>query len=480
MTKIKYAFLKAFSKKPFLSLNLKLAVAIVIAALLMGGTFLLLSFAESVTAEKLYLNEKARNRLVNEKYVRFRDFVKENNVKGTDSRKLQQWVEDQEYTQLIVYDSKHDLFSAGWLVDTEKQEGADQSSTLARQRSAETDPGSEEQKSAAPREFKSDLNNRIVKFADQKYCVYLNVSPEYHWYDMMDILKIVLSAAVFLLVILLYNRRVLRRVIDLSDVVYEISEGDLDKEIRTGARDEIGNLASSVDTMRNSIIEKMNNEKAAFDANTQLITAMSHDIRTPLTSLIGYLDIIEGQEYTSEEELRRYIASCRDKAFQLKDLSDKLFRYFLVFGKDQEKELEEVDGGILFQQILVEHVAEVMSYEYKVELQYHIPEGVMVEVDISAIRRLFDNLFSIIMKYANFHFPVEIKADVIAGRLKFVLQNHIWEEAKKVESTRIGVRTCKKICEDMHATFHAMEEEKIYTTEILFPIRENKAEEQTC
>ena len=121
-----------------------------------------------------------------------------------------------------------------------------------------------------------------------------------------------------------------------------------------------------------------------------------------------------------------------------------------------------------------------MSYEYKVELQYHIPEGVMVEVDISAIRRLFDNLFSNIMKYANFHFPVEIKADVIAGRLKFFLQNHICEEAKKVESTRIGVRTCKKICEDMHATFHAMEEEKIYTTEILFPIRENKAEEQTC
>ncbi|NLD10800.1 MAG: HAMP domain-containing histidine kinase, partial [Clostridiales bacterium] len=269
-----------------------------------------------------------------------------------------------------------------------------------------------------------------------------------------------------------------RRVITLSDDVRKISEGDLKRNIATVHNDEIGKLAGSVDTMRNAILEKMDNEKAAWDANTQLITSMSHDIRTPLTSLIGYLDIIEGKKFNSYEELDKYIASCREKAFQLKDLSDKLFQYFLVFGnKDQGKNMEKLDAGILFQQILVEHVAEAISYGNNINLQYNIPEQVMVETDISSLRRLFDYLFSNIMKYANTKFAVEVKADVIRDKIKIVLQNHIWDEAKKVESTKIGVKTCKKICEDMNGTFKAMEEEKIYTTEILFPIVEGDEEE---
>ena len=76
--------------------------------------------------------------------------------------------------------------------------------------------------------------------------------------------------------------------------------------------DEIGTLAASVDSMRNSIVETMRSEKAAWNSNTALITAMSHDIRTPLTSLVGYLDIIEGGKYKSEEELIHYIKSSRE------------------------------------------------------------------------------------------------------------------------------------------------------------------------
>ena len=61
---------------------------------------------------------------------------------------------------------------------------------------------------------------------------------------------------------------------------------------------------------------------------------MSHDIRTPLTTLIGYLDILDSGDYRSQEELERYIGNCKQKALQLKDLSDKMFQYFLVFGRD--------------------------------------------------------------------------------------------------------------------------------------------------
>ena len=89
---------------------------------------------------------------------------------------------------------------------------------------------------------------------------------------------------------------------------------------------------------------------------------------------------------------------------------------------------------------------------------------------MSGVHRIFDNLFSNMMKYASEKFPIEVKGSLIQNKVKLVFQNHIREEAKKVESTKIGVKTCQRLVQDLHGSFHVMEEEKIYTTEILFPV----------
>ena len=258
----------------------------------------------------------------------------------------------------------------------------------------------------------------------------------------------------------------------MASEVEMVSAGQLDKEIQSIRNDEIGTLAASVNTMRNSIIEKHNNEKEAWAANNQLITSMSHDIRTPLTSLIGYLDIIEGKKYDSQETLDKYISSCREKAFQLKDLSDKLFQYFLVFGnKENDMNLERFDASILFQQLLSEHCAEIISYGYKVEFYFNIPE-VEIMADVSALRRLFDNIFSNIMKYADKRENVCIYAETENNQIKVLAINGMPEEAKKVESTRIGLKTCEKICSDQGGQFSYDEQERIFTVRILLPIVE--------
>ena len=229
-------------------------------------------------------------------------------------------------------------------------------------------------------------------------------------------------------------------------------------------------LADGVNVMRDSIIQKHQSEKDAWEANNQLITSMSHDIRTPLTSMIGYLDIIEGRKYESQEDLERYISSCRDKAFQLKDLSDKLFQYFLVFGnKANDREMEVFDASILFQQLLSEHSAEIISYGYQVEFYFNIPE-VQIKADISGLRRLFDNIFSNIMKYADKKEVVCIYAETEADNVKILAINGMPEEAKKVESTRIGLKTCEKICSDLGGDFSYDEQERIFTVRILIPI----------
>jgi signal transduction histidine kinase len=456
-------FFRFLKKKRFMSLNVKLALVVLLAVILTVVTYGLLALFEDATTNKIFLSQYAKERTVDDRYQDLENLIKEDHVKGTNSGALKRWMKDESYTEIVISDGKKDIFSAGgWVASTGSTAGPMGSTTEPKERNLRKDLTKE----------KEDLYNRKVKFADRTYNVFINVYREYQWQMIMGIVEIVASAVVFLLTLLFYSKSMTNRIIRLSDVVQRVSGGELKAEITVSHNDEIANLAKNVDLMRNSILEKMDSEKAAQEANAELITSMSHDIRTPLTSLIGYLDIIRGGKYNSQEELDSFINSSVEKALQLKDLSDKLFQYFLVFSSEErERDMEILDGGILFQQLLAEHISEVITYGYKVNLQYSVPEGVLVNTEISAMQRLFDNLFSNIMKYANTEFQVEIKADLLPdrSRIKIVMQNHISEDARKVESNKIGVKTCKKICEDLDAGFHVMEEEKIYTTEIIYP-----------
>ena len=123
-----------------------------------------------------------------------------------------------------------------------------------------------------------------------------------------------------------------RTVQTLSRQVRQVSRGDLGMQIQAQTSDEIGQLALDVDAMRLSIIDKLQREEEAWKANSQLITAISHDVRTPLTALMGYLEIL-ADETLSSEERNAYLDICKNNALRLKGLTDELFGFFLVFGK---------------------------------------------------------------------------------------------------------------------------------------------------
>lgn len=466
------SFINSTIERYFSALNVKLMFVVFIAAIIAVITFWGMVIFEDYVANKFFLSDIAKKKVVDTRYKELQAYIKENSVKGTDNQKLQKWLDKRRYTQLLVWDNRRDVFSGGWIVNYGDEKDDQNIDTTVQENKQEIIINKKNNtKRVGSKDFIEDIYNRYVTFDDGKYYVYINVNKEKYWYKVMGIATLSISFLVFMLIIMVYNGMVLNRVKKLSGEVSRISEGNLDGEIYKGKMDEIGTLAASVDSMRNSIVETMRSEKAAWNSNTALITAMSHDIRTPLTSLVGYLDIIEGGKYKSEEELIHYIKSSREKAIQLKDLSDKLFNYFLFFGNaSQDKNLENMDAGILFSQILMEHVTEIVSKELEVDLDFDILEGVTAAVEVSAIRRLFDNLFSNILKYASKDFPVKVMGEATNNEIRIILSNHITEEAKKVESTKIGVKTCRKICQDMGGDFLVTDRDKIYTTEVIFPV----------
>lgn len=462
--------------KVYISLNLKITTAIFVGLALAVFMYAFCGWFENYVTVKKFTSEAAVEENIGTVYESLERYIETKHVKATDREALSAWHKKQEYTYFYVYDNYQNYFDAGWWSNPNAEPSESDKSDSEANLSDNIKIG--EGKRIDEENFQVDVKNRIVEFEDGKYYVFIDQYREQHWQQIMKLITIVLCFLTLLTTILVYNGRMLKRIILLASEVKRVSDGDWDFNIRARHNDELGELAEGVDNMRTALIEKHKNERAAWDANTQLITSMSHDVRTPLTSMIGYLDIIEGKKYETTEQLDKYVSSCREKAFQLKDLSDKLFQYFLVFGNNENsRELERYDASILFQQLLSEHCAEIISYGYCVDFQFAISE-VDVMTDLSGARRLFDNIFSNIMKYADKKVPIGIFAetDPDGKEIKIKITNAIMENAKKVESTRIGLKTCEKICSDLKGYFNYDEQEHVFAANMGFPVAPPKEE----
>lgn len=451
-----------------------MTTVIILGVVFMVGVYFFIGPATDQIVQKHYYSETNIKKRIDNLYTDLEKYIVDNDVKAEDGKKLNKWVKEKKYAYLSVYTHNNNYFeSALWGESTDsgamKQITGDSAETEANLARAAGKTIETIDNDPIPG-FQGDVKNRIVKFEDGRFYVFIDDYSEERFIEIMETSRLILCFLTLLSTILIYNRFITKRVIRLSKQVKDISEGDLDRTITIRNNDEITSLSIGVDEMRKSVIEKLENEQEAWDANCKLITAMSHDIRTPLTLLIGYLDIIDGKKYQSEEELDRYITTCRAKAFQLKDLSDKLFQYFLVFGnQENDLKLEEVDANILFEQILGEHIVELYSCGFNVDQHINLcPEGCIVKTEITYLRRVFDNIFSNIMKYADKQNPISVILEMDNNKIRTEICNKKAKGADKVESTQIGIKTCQKICNDLKGKFEISETEKDYCTEITF------------
>ena len=194
--------------------------------------------------------------------------------------------------------------------------------------------------------------------------------------------------------------------------------------------------------MRHSVIARMSGERKAWEANSELITAISHDIRTPMTALIGYLDLLNEDGFQNPERAKRFANSAYQKAMELKDLTDELFRYFLVFGRAQvEMNREELDGRLLLEQLLGEAQFDLSDAGFTTQRQ-DFDGDCLISADPLYLKRVLDNLVS----------------------------NAIRRDMNLVESTKIGLRTCEKIMQAMDGSFAVQKDDTHFAATFSLPV----------
>ena len=235
--------------------------------------------------------------------------------------------------------------------------------------------------------------------------------------------------------------------------------------------DEISQLTASVEQMRLSLLRKTSEEQRALQQNSDLITAMSHDIRNPLTALLGYLDLAKNRQYRSEDELQSYLDAAYGKAEQLKTLTDELFRYSLLFGcKELPMQMEIYDARLLLEQLLGESRVQLQQQGFVVQLLLPQQE-VQIEADVMYLKRVLDNLFDNIRKYADPAQSVAIAALIEDDALHICLSNSVNPASGRIESNKIGLRTCAKIMAQMAGGFKRYTENGKFTAEVILPIQ---------
>ncbi len=265
-------------------------------------------------------------------------------------------------------------------------------------------------------------------------------------YSLVTALSIVLAIFVFAVIMIFNFTRLTGRVNRLAQNVRRAESENSLEPISIEGNDELALLATDVNSMRNAVVDNMTKEKQAWEANAGLITAMSHDIRTPLTVLLGYLDLLELQD--QKNEAKEYIAACRENTMRLKRLSDDMFSYFLVFGKNgADVNLASCESECIGHMITEKELLLTES-GYMIERRGELPHASMM-LDTAYFGRVIDNIFSNLKKYADPDVPVVIETAVENGRLVISFKNKIKTDGEQPESNRIGLKTCERIMEQM-------------------------------
>lgn len=397
--------------------------------------------------EKYYMSPEAVSARRVAVYNDLRTYVQKYQLSTRDSAQLGAWGRRQSFASVSVYTDYSRLELGSWGLSNVELTPYERQSSLS---------GGE--------------GTYYMHFSDGIHLITISEDSQTRKYALCTFVSVLLACTGIILIMLIYVHRITFRVVSLANCVYEIGRGDLSREIRVRGRDELALLAREMDDMRRSIVERMDSERAAWQANSSLITAISHDLRTPMTAMIGYLELLESGEYSDERQRAHFIKSAHAKAMELKDLTDELFKYFLVFGSSEiALEPETYDAGILLDQIIGEGLIELTAAGFDVRTIKFEGEC-KIHVDALHLKRVFDNLLSNVRKYADISRPVVIISEMTGGRLSVCLSNGIDRSRSRVESTRIGLQTCAKIVSQLGGSFSITGDDEHYVAEVVLPI----------
>lgn len=220
-------------------------------------------------------------------------------------------------------------------------------------------------------------------------------------------INISIGIILFISFFLLLTKKFVIYIKKISEGISEISLGNFDGKIVIDNKDEFALIADKINQMADDIKEILENERRNENAKNELITSVAHDLRTPLTSIIGYLDLVS-RKPLSDEMRRKYIEIAYSKSKRLEKLIDDLFTYTKFNFGEVKPVYDEVDMVKLIDQLLDEFYPSFAENNLEFLFQTNLSSAVIM-ADGGLLARAFANLISNAIKYGKGGKQIEIK-----------------------------------------------------------------------
>lgn len=192
-----------------------------------------------------------------------------------------------------------------------------------------------------------------------------------------------------------YRQMQLRHIIN---ELHYIANGNYDYRIPFELRGDLSKVVASINGLVDSTVAAIEDEREIEKSKDELITNVSHDIRTPLTSIIGYLGLIEDGQYQSKEEVLKYTHIAYTKAKQMKSLVDDLFEYTKVRQPTVPVNAMSFDMVQLLEQLAADFELEANKKNIQISVETS-ESSLIMDGDTEKLVRVFNNLITNALKY---------------------------------------------------------------------------------
>lgn len=244
----------------------------------------------------------------------------------------------------------------------------------------------------------------------------------------------------------------------------KMAKGTLHEEIKVKGKSPLAKHAQHLNALREGVRSSMSEQAKSERLKTELITNVSHDLRTPLTSIITYTDLLKAENLTEADRLK-YVDILDKKSARLKSLIEDLFEVSKMASGNLELHKRQVDLTQLLRQTLAEHEEEISnsSLDFRIQLP---EEALIANVDGQRWWRVLDNLIVNALKYSMAGTRVYVNLEQGNHRARFVVKNisqyelnessdELFERFKRADTSRhtdgsgLGLAIAQSIV-DMH------------------------------